>query len=117
AMLRKLFLEPYRGQVAHQRANTWHPLTARLAKTQSVVVIEDLHTAGMLQNPHLAQAISEVGFHEFRRQLADTARWYGCRVIVAERWFGPSRTCSECGWRDETPDADAGRPHVRLSPS
>src|SRR5262249_27679713 len=34
---------------------------------------------------------------------AYTARWYGCRLIVAaERWFASPRTCSGCGWSDET---------------
>jgi putative transposase len=92
--------EQYR-RVANLRANTLHQLTSRLAKTKSTVVIEDLNVAGMLKNHHLAQAIAEVGFGEFRRQLEYKARWYGCRVIVAERWFASSRTCSCCGWVDE----------------
>src|SRR5262249_60546910 len=50
----------------------------------------------------LAQAISAVGCAALRRQLAYTAWWYGCRVIVSERRFASSRTCSGCGWRDET---------------
>ncbi len=87
--------------VANQRANTLHQLTSRLAKTKAVVVIEDLHVSGMLKNHHLAQAIADVGFGEFRRQLAYKAQWYGCRVVVADRWFASSKTCSRCGWVDE----------------
>src|SRR5262249_18781240 len=90
--------------VANQRAHTLHQLTSRLAKTTSVVVIEDLHVSGMLKHHHLAQAISAVGCAELRRPLQYTARWYGCRLIVADCWFASPRTCSgcECGWRDET---------------
>jgi putative transposase len=55
----------------------------------------------MLKHHHLAQAIADVGFAAFRRQLECQAAWYGCRVIVADRWFASSRTCSCCGWRDE----------------
>ncbi len=87
--------------VANQRANTLQQFTSRLTKTKSVVVIEDLNVAGMLRNHHLAQAIGDVGFGEFRRQLEYKARWYGCRVIVAEQWFKSSKTCSCCGWVDE----------------
>jgi putative transposase len=88
-------------KVANQRANTLQQLTSQLAKTKSVVVIEDLNVSGMLKSHHLAQAIADVGFHEFRRQLEYKAAWYGCRVIVADRWFASTRTCSCCGWVDE----------------
>jgi putative transposase len=61
-------------------------------------VIEDLHVAGMLKNHHLAQAIGDVGFYEFKRQLLYKASWYGSRVILADRWEPSSKRCSGCGW-------------------
>ena len=76
-------------------------------------MIEDLNVSGMLKNHHLAQAIGDVGFGEFRRQLTYKAAWYGCRVVVASRWEPSSKTCSGCGWVDER--SDAGGPHVSLS--
>jgi putative transposase len=88
-------------RIANQRADTLHQLTSRLAKTKSVVVIEDLNVAGMLRNRHLAQAIGDVGFAEFRRQLTYKAAWYGCQVLVASRWEPTSKTCSRCGWMDD----------------
>jgi putative transposase len=87
-------------RVANQRAHTLHQLTSRLAKTKSVVVIEDLNVSGMLKNHRLAQAISDVGFYEFRRQLSYKAAWYGCQVLIASRWEPTSKTCSGCGWMD-----------------
>src|SRR5262249_53583415 len=81
-------------KVAQQRANTLHQVMTRLAKTKAVVVLEDPHMAGMLENHRLAQAISDVGFAEFRRQLTYKAAWYGCRVVVASRWGPSSKTCS-----------------------
>jgi putative transposase len=98
AILRLATLYP---KVAHQRANTLHRLTSRLAKTKSVVVIEDLNVSSMLKNHHLAQAIGDVGFFEIRRQLTYKAEWYGCEVIIANRWQPTSKTCSHCGWVDE----------------
>jgi putative transposase len=49
-------------RIRNQRSNTLHQVTTRLAKTKSVLVIEDLHVAGMLKNHRLAQAIGDVGF-------------------------------------------------------
>jgi len=88
-------------KVTNQRNNTLHQLTTQLAKTKSVVVIENLHVSGMLKNHHLAQAIADVGFGEFRRQLTYKAAWYGGRVALADRWEPSSKTCSGCGWVDE----------------
>jgi putative transposase len=56
-------------QIKRQRSTTLHQVTTRLAKTKSVLVIEDLNVRGMLKNPHLAQAIGDVGFSQFQRQL------------------------------------------------
>src|SRR5215469_5791145 len=85
-------------QIKNQRHNTLHQVTTRLAKIKSTLVIEDLYVSGMLKNHHLAQAIGDVGFYEFKRQLAS---WYGARVILADRWEPSSKRCSGCGWLDE----------------
>jgi putative transposase len=87
-------------RIKNQRRNTLHQVTTRLAKTKSVLVIEDLHVSGMLKNHHLAQAIGDVGFAEFKRQLLYKASWYGARVILADRWEPSSKRCSSCGWID-----------------
>jgi putative transposase len=87
-------------QIKNQRHNTLHQVTTRLAKTKSVLVIEDLNVGGMLKNHHLAQAIGDVGFTEFKRQLLYKASWYGARVILADRWEPSSKRCSGCGWID-----------------
>jgi putative transposase len=91
-------------KVGNQRANTLHQVTTKLAKTKSVIVIEDLSVAGMLKNHHLAQAIADVGFAEFRRHLLYKAAWYGSQVVLAARWEPSSKTCSVCGWVDEDLD-------------
>jgi putative transposase len=87
-------------QIKNQRRNTLHQVTTRLAKTKSVLVIEDLNVAGMLKNHRLAQVIGDVGFSEFKRQLLYKACWYGSRVILVDRWESSSKRCSSCGWID-----------------
>ncbi len=51
----------------------------------------------MSKNHRLASAILDGGFHEFRRQLTYKADWYGSEVVVADRFFASSKTCSGCG--------------------
>src|SRR6266545_1750599 len=57
-------------RIRNQRADALHKATTTLAKTKSVIVVEDLHVAGMVRNRRLARSISDQSWGEFRRQLA-----------------------------------------------
>ena len=72
-----------------------HYITAK-AKPR-MVVLEDLNVSGMMQNRHLSKAISDIGFYELRRQTEYKAGWNGVEVLVADRFYPSSKTCSECG--------------------
>lgn len=83
--------------VARIRADWTHKVTTAIAKNNAVVVIEDLNVAGMVKNRKLARAISDIGMSEFRRQLTYKAALYGSTLVVADRWYPSSKTCSVCG--------------------
>ncbi|MGV9538195.1 IS607 family element RNA-guided endonuclease TnpB [Streptosporangium sandarakinum] len=85
------------ARVANQRRDGLHKLTSRLAATWGTVVVEDLNVSGMLANRRLARAVADVGMAEARRQLTYKTTWSGGRLIVADRWFPSSKTCSGCG--------------------
>lgn len=84
-------------KVAAQRRDGLHKLTSGLAKQCGTIVVEDLNVAGMKRNRKLARQISDAGFGELRRQLTYKTQWYGSRLVVADRWFPSSKTCSGCG--------------------
>jgi putative transposase len=90
------------ARIANIRKNALHQISHQLTQKPSVIVIEDLKVQGMAKNRRLSQAISDVGFYELRRQLTYKAAWRGCELIVAERWFASSKTCSSCGVVRET---------------
>ena len=79
------------------RQDSLHKLTTYLTNNYGWIVIEDLNVKGMLANRRLARAISDMGFHEFRRQLEYKAALRGNHVVVANRWFASSKMCSGCG--------------------
>jgi len=85
------------GRVADQRKDGIHKLTTTLASTYGTVVIEDLHVAGMVRNHRLARHVADASFAEIRRQLTYKIAWHGGTLIVADRWYASSKTCSECG--------------------
>lgn len=89
-------------KIANIRKDTLHKLTTLLAKNHGTVVIEDLNVSGMLANHKLAKAIADMSFFEFRRQLTYKCELYGSKLVVVDRWFPSSKTCSNCGTKKET---------------
>jgi putative transposase len=79
------------------RQDHLHQLTSSLARTKSVIVLEDLHVKGMQRNKHLGLSVSDAAMGELRRQLAYKCEWYGARLVIADRWFPSSKICSGCG--------------------
>ena len=90
-------------RIANIRKDTLHKLTTHLAKNHGTVVIEDLNVSGMLANHKLAKSIADQGFYEFRRQLEYKIQWYGCELVVVDRFFPSSKTCSNCGHVQDMP--------------
>jgi putative transposase len=87
-----------------RRTDFLHKLTTTLAKTKSVIVVEELSVRGMIRNRHLSRSIADVGWSEFRRMLEYKTQWYGSRLIVAPRFYPSTKTCSGCGAvKDEMP--------------
>ena len=89
-------------KIANIRKDTLHKLTTLLAKNHGTVVIEDLNVSGMLANHKLAASIADMSFFEFRRQLTYKCELYGSKLVVVDRWFPSSKTCSNCGTKKET---------------
>jgi putative transposase len=84
------------ARVRHLREDSLHRLTTRIAGTYGTVVVEDLNVAGMLKNGNLARHLADAGFGTIRRQLGYKTVWRGGALIVADRWYPSSKTCSAC---------------------
>lgn len=61
------------------------------------ICIEDLNVSGMMKNRHLAKAVQEQEFFEFRRQLEYKCKDNGIQLIVADKFYPSSKLCSCCG--------------------
>jgi len=84
-------------KISCQRNDHLQKLSSSLARTKSVIVLEDLNVKGMQRNRALALSISDAGMGELRRQLIYKSEWYGARVVIADRFFPSSKMCSGCG--------------------
>jgi len=92
----KAKLAKLHGRIAAIRADALHKLTTDLTRRFHTVGIEDLNVRGMVRNRHLARSIADMGFFELRRQLEYKAQMRGGRIVVADRFFASSKTCSSC---------------------
>jgi putative transposase len=68
-----------------------------MVRDHDAIVVEDLAVKNMVRNHSLAKAISDCGWGEFRRQLEYKADRAGRHLIVIDRWYPSSKTCSACG--------------------
>ena len=80
------------------RTNYLHQTTTEIVKTKpSRIVLEDLNVSGMMKNKHLSKSVSDSKLYEFRRQIEYKAELYRIEVVIADRFYPSSKTCSCCG--------------------
>ena len=84
-------------RISDIRKDALHKLTTAVTRRFHTIGIEDLNVRGMVKNRPLARAVSDMGFFELRRQLEYKAAQRGGIVVVADRWYPSSKTCSACG--------------------
>jgi putative transposase len=80
------------------RTDFLHKVSTRLVRDHDLIVVEDLAVKNMVRNHRLARAISDCGWGTFRAMLEYKGARAGRRVIVIDRWFPSSKTCSAYGY-------------------
>ncbi|MCO6009438.1 transposase [Actinoallomurus purpureus] len=84
-------------KVRNARNDFLHRTSTDLVRRADTIVIEDLAVTNMVKNRRLARVISDAGWGEFRRQLEYKAERAGRTLVVIDRWYPSSKTCSACG--------------------
>ena len=80
------------------RDNYIHQVTTSIVKNKPYrIVIEDLNVYGMIKNKHLSDSVRKQCFNKFRQYITYKAELYGIGLVIADRFYPSSKTCSECG--------------------
>ena len=86
-------------RLTNQKIAYVHSVVNELLTYYDTVFMEDLNVKGMMKNHHLSKAIQEIGFYRFRQILEDKARNNYKQVVLIDRFYPSSKTCSNCGYK------------------
>lgn len=91
----KLLREYYR--ISCIRRDWLQKFTTYLIDNYQTICIEDLNVKGMLKNKYLSRHISGSMFRSFRDIMEYKCNIYGNTLVIADKWFPSTQTCSNCG--------------------
>ena len=89
----------FHAKLKDTRTDFLHKLSTEIINENQVIVLEDLNVSGMVKNPKLSRAISDLGWRQFRTFLEGKAEKYGREFRVIGRWEPTTQVCSCCGFR------------------
>lgn len=87
-------------RVACQRKDHLDKLSRQLVDDNQVIGIEDLQVAALSRSLRLSTSVYDAGWGMFRTMLTYKAADAGRTLVVADRFYPSSQTCSVCGRRD-----------------
>ena len=80
------------------RNNYLHQVTSEIINRKPMFIcLEDLNVKGIMKNKHLAKAVQEQCFNEFKTIISYKANFNNIKIIEAPRFYPSSKICSECG--------------------
>ena len=85
-------------KVANQRKDFLNKISTKFIKEYDVICLEDLNISKMIKTHKFAQAIGDVSWYEFTRQLQYKSQWNDKTIIKVNRFFASSQTCNCCGY-------------------
>lgn len=88
-------------RIHNQRLAVLHEVSDYLTAHFNVITIEDLNVRGMTKNHKLARAVNDAGFGMLRQLIEYKAELRDCQVVIADRFFPSSKTCSACGHKND----------------
>lgn len=91
-------LNRYYQKITRVQEDILQKFTHNLATNYDIVGIEDLDVNHMKMNKNLSKNIHRSMFRKFRQIMEYKMSLYGKRLILVDRYFPSTQTCSRCGY-------------------
>ena len=83
------------------RKHLIHDVTNKLVKENDIVVMEDLDIKGMYQLHSIAKSLTNIPLAEIKRVLEYKCKWQNKRLLIINRFYPSSQTCSVCEYQNK----------------
>ena len=90
-------LQKQYAKITNQELDFAHKLSKKLVDEYEIIGLEDLNVAGMMRNRKLSRRIAHASFGRLRAFTNYKAELYGSEVVMVDRFYPSSKSCSECG--------------------
>ena len=82
-------------RIKNLRHQATHQMTSELVHKYQYLAIENPYVAGLMKGKTpKAQADASMG--EIKRQLIYKGQWQHCQIVIADRFYPSSKSCSKC---------------------
>ena len=85
-------------KITNSRMDLIHKITLNLVNQFDTIYLEDLNVKRMMKNHKLSKSIGDVSWGKFIDVLTYKSEWNDKEIIHIDRFFPSSKTCSKCGW-------------------
>lgn len=84
-------------KISNQRKDFLHKLSTNLARSYSVICIEDINLKAMSRSLHLGKSVHDASWGTFTGMLEYKLADRGKYQVKVDRMYPSSKTCSNCG--------------------
>lgn len=90
-------------KVANQHKDFCHKISKYYATKYDVIVLEDLNMQDLQKRGFRGhgKSVSDLCFGIFKQYLSYKCQLYDSCIMYADKWFASSKTCHECGEKNE----------------